>query len=113
MTRPIKTTIRKGFQDATQRRNKFAQRIADADKVINEFKYRQAFTLTKFETLYSKKGSKLRDYIVSTLEYEADEMCEHGYFSHYKQRTKSALQTTLKLSSDRETEELLMSYYFL
>jgi hypothetical protein len=91
--------------------DKIAQRIADADKVITEFKYRQALTLTKFETLCSKKEAKQRDEIVLALEYDADEMCEHGYFSHYRQRAKSALQTTLKLS-DRESEELLMTYYF-
>ncbi len=94
-----------------QNADKIAQRIADADKVITEFKYRQALTLTKFETLCSKKETKQRDEIVFALEYDADEMCEHGYFSHYTQRMKTSLKTTLKLS-DRESEELLMTYYF-
>ena len=92
--------------------DKIAQRIVEADKVITEFKYRQALTLTKFETLCSKKETKQRDEIVAGLGYDADEMCEHGYFSHYRQRMKTSLKTTLKLS-DREAEEFLMSYYLL
>lgn len=95
------------------------RRQTERQDVVAEFRYRQALSLTLFEQRCSKTSADERHFLVSEFESNADEMEDHGYYSHYRDR----LLHTLTHRQDSyypvrrhiflkqaEAEALMMSY---
>ena len=62
------------------RRNK----IEEMCDMIDEFRYRQVQTTYQFEKKCRRFSQPIRQKIVSAFEYNANEMAEHGFYSHYR-----------------------------
>lgn len=77
---------------------------------VNEFQYRQAQALTRFEKVCRTKNPEERQFIVGVFKYCADEMEHHGFFEYLNARMKRTLKEDARLNA-ADIDNVMVAYH--